>query len=55
MTASCRAHGVVSEKSLDGMVFVRVMTRFTASSLASGRLRRDIMSDIVVGGMGMDT
>ena len=53
--ASCRAHGVVFKKSSDGMLFVRVIERRMASSLVSGRLRRDIMSDIVVGGMGMAT
>lgn len=48
--ASCCAHG-----SSEAMEFVRVSERRMASSLVSGRLRRDIMSVIVVGGMGMDT
>ena len=55
MIASCRAHGLVFENSSEGMVFVLVIERRMANSLVSSRLRRDIMSDIVVGGMGIDT
>lgn len=51
----CRAQGVLFANSSDGMVFVRFIECRTASSLLSGRLRRDIMSAMVVGGMGMDT
>ena len=48
-------HDEVFKNSSEGMVFVRVIERRMASSLVSGWSSRDIMSDNVVGGMGMDT